>query len=101
MQVWLKDNQEFWDLTKSEYAVMVQCWRASIYYPELVDENLPGNKVTAELSGIYIPGEIHKSYSSTWMDVDKQLMGDEDFGGRIKTMAGQFAVKERQQGVGL
>ena len=44
-----------------------------------------GNKVTAELSGIYIPGEIHKSYSSTWMDVDKQLMGDEDFGGRIKT----------------
>lgn len=48
MQVWLKDNQEFWDLTKSEYAVMVQCWRASIYYPELVDENLPGNKVTAD-----------------------------------------------------
>jgi hypothetical protein len=42
MQVWLKDNQEFWDLTKSEYAVMVQCWRASVYYPELVDENLPG-----------------------------------------------------------
>ena len=48
MQVWLKDNQEFWDLTKSEYAVMVQCWRASVYYPELVDENLPGNKVTAD-----------------------------------------------------
>ena len=24
MQVWLKDNQEFWNLTKSEYAVMVQ-----------------------------------------------------------------------------
>lgn len=44
-----------------------------------------GNKVTAELSGIYIPGEIHKSYSSTWMDVDKQLMGDEDFGDRIKS----------------
>lgn len=48
MQVWLKDNQEFWDLTKSEYAVMVQCWRASVYYPELVDENLPGNKVTTD-----------------------------------------------------
>lgn len=48
MQVWLKDNQEFWDLTKSEYAVMVQCWRASIYYPELIDENIPGNKVTAD-----------------------------------------------------
>lgn len=46
MQVWLKDNQEFWDLTKSEYAVMVQCWGASIYYPELIE--LPGNKVTAD-----------------------------------------------------
>ena len=28
--------------------VMVQCWRASVYYPELVDEQLPGNKVTAD-----------------------------------------------------
>ena len=48
MQVWLKDNQEFWDLTKSEYAVMVQCWRASVYYPELVDENIPSNKITTD-----------------------------------------------------
>ena len=48
MQVWLKDNEEFWDLTKSEYSVMVQCWRASLYYPELVDENIPGNKITAD-----------------------------------------------------
>ena len=48
MQVWLKDNQEFWNLTKSEYAVMVQCWRASIYYPELIEENLPGNKVNTD-----------------------------------------------------
>ena len=38
-----------WLLSLSyQYAVMVQCWRASVYYPELVDENLPGNKVTAD-----------------------------------------------------
>jgi len=44
-----------------------------------------GNKVTAELAGIYIPGAVHKNYSSTWEDVDNQLMGDEEFGGRLKS----------------
>ena len=44
-----------------------------------------GNKVTAELAGIYIPGAVHKNYSSTWADVDNQLMGDEEFGGRLKS----------------
>ena len=43
-----------------------------------------GNKVTAELAGIYIPGAVHKNYATAWSDIDKQLMGDEDFGGRLK-----------------
>lgn len=43
-----------------------------------------GNKVTAELAGIYIPGAIHKNYTTTWEDIDKQLMGDNEFGGRLK-----------------
>ena len=43
-----------------------------------------GNKVTAELAGIYIPGAVHKNYSTSWTDIDNQLMGDEEFGGRLK-----------------
>ena len=42
------------------------------------------NKVTHELGGINVPGQIHKNYTSTWNDVDKMLLGDEDFGGRLK-----------------
>ena len=43
-----------------------------------------GSKVTHELRGIYIPGEVHKNYTSTWQDIDKQLKDDEEFGWRIK-----------------
>ena len=43
-----------------------------------------GNKVTAELSGVYIPGAVHKNYTTTWEDIDSQLMGDDDFGRRVK-----------------
>lgn len=43
-----------------------------------------GNKVTAELGGIYIPGAVHKNYTTTWTEIDKQLMEDSDFGGRLK-----------------
>lgn len=43
-----------------------------------------GDKVTAELAGIFIPGSVYKSYTSTWDDIDNQLMDDEDFGGRLK-----------------
>lgn len=43
-----------------------------------------GNKVTAELGGIYIPGAVHKNYATTWTDIDNQLMGDDEFGGRLK-----------------
>ncbi len=43
-----------------------------------------GNKVTHELQGIYIPGTMHKNYTATWEDIDKLLLDDEDFGGRLK-----------------
>lgn len=43
-----------------------------------------GNKVTHELRGIYIPGAVHKSFTSTWGDIDRLLLNDEAFGGRIK-----------------
>ena len=43
-----------------------------------------GDKVTHELQGIYIPGAVHKSYTSVWEDIDKILLEDDEFGGRIK-----------------
>lgn len=43
-----------------------------------------GNKVTAELRGIYIPGAVHKNYTTKWADIDRLLMEDEEFGGRLK-----------------
>ena len=42
------------------------------------------NKVTHELGGINVPGRLYKNYTSTWDDIDKSLLGDEDFGGRLK-----------------
>lgn len=41
-------------------------------------------KVGFELGGIFVPGTIYKKYTTTWQDVDKLLMDDEDFGRRIK-----------------
>lgn len=40
--------------------------------------------MTAELANIFVPGAVYQSYTSTWTDVDAQLMNDEDFGGRLK-----------------
>ena len=58
--------------------------------PALKDDNFVwhaedyGCKVTHELRGIYVPGAIHKNYTSKWEDIDKILLDDEEFGGRIK-----------------
>lgn len=43
-----------------------------------------GNKVTHELRGIYIPGAVHKNFTSTWNDIDRLLLNNEEFGGRMK-----------------
>ncbi|MEG1766008.1 MAG: DUF3857 domain-containing protein [Muribaculaceae bacterium] len=37
-----------------------------------------------ELSGFSIPGEVYKSYSTTWDNIDKGLLDDSDFGGLLK-----------------
>lgn len=58
--------------------------------PALVDDDFVwhatdySNKVTAELADIFVPGAVYQSYTSTWDDVDGQLMSDEDFGGSLK-----------------
>ena len=58
--------------------------------PALKDDNFIwhaedySNKVTAELRGIYIPGAVHKNYTSTWEDIDQSLISDDEFGGRMK-----------------
>ena len=36
------------------------------------------------MAGIYIPGAVHKNYTTTWTDIDNQLMDDDEFGGRLK-----------------
>ena len=43
-----------------------------------------GVKITHELRGIYVPGAVYKDYASSWEDIDKMLLADEEFGGRIK-----------------
>lgn len=65
-----------------------------------------GCKVTHELKGIYVPGAVYKNYTSTWEDIDKMLMDDEEFGGRLKkssplkeeiVAAGIPQIADRQQ----
>jgi hypothetical protein len=41
------------------------------------------SKVVTELSSIQIPGEMYKNFTSNWTDIDKLLLGDGDFGGRL------------------
>lgn len=41
-------------------------------------------KVTNELSYIQLPGEYRKNFTQTWDDVLRQLMDDDDFGGRLQ-----------------
>lgn len=43
-----------------------------------------GTKITHELKGIYVPGAVYKDYTAKWEDIDKMLLEDEEFGGRIK-----------------
>ena len=43
-----------------------------------------GSKITHELRGIYVPGQVLKNYTANWEDIDKTLSDDTDFGGRLK-----------------
>ena len=42
------------------------------------------SSVSYELSGVQVPGVLYKSFSYTWIDVEKQMMEDSDFGGKMK-----------------
>lgn len=44
------------------------------------------NKVSAELRGLDVPGEMYRDLSSSWKEVGLNLMEDEDFGRRIKNI---------------
>jgi hypothetical protein len=41
-------------------------------------------QVNLELQGIEFPGSLYKSFTQTWEDIDKILLDDSDFGGRLK-----------------
>ena len=57
-----------------------------------------GAKITHELKGIYVPGAVHKDYSATWTDIDNILLGDDEFGGRIKKSS---PLKDEIQSAGI
>lgn len=42
VQVYLKDNEQFFDLSKPEYSTLSMLWLKSDYYKE---DNYPGNKI--------------------------------------------------------
>lgn len=42
------------------------------------------SSINFELQGIDFPGSIYKSFTSTWENIDKMLMEDEDFGDLLK-----------------
>ena len=41
-------------------------------------------KVTAELNGLQVPGALYENFTTSWEEIGRRLMGDEDFGKRIK-----------------
>ena len=50
-----------------------------------------------ELRAIMIPGRMTKHFASDWDDVDKQLLDDDDFGGRL----GKNPLKTEMQEAGV
>lgn len=41
-------------------------------------------KVTSELSYIHLPNEFRRNFTQTWNDVLREMMEDDDFGGRLQ-----------------
>ena len=56
-----------------------------------------GERVSMELSAIVIPGRMTKYFTSNWNDVDKQLLDDDEFGGRL----GKNPLKTEMQEAGV
>ena len=40
--------------------------------------------MTAELNGLEVPGALYENFTTSWEEIGRRLMGDEDFGNRIK-----------------
>ena len=56
-----------------------------------------GQRVSMELRAIQIPGRMTKHFTSDWNDVDKQLLDDDEFGGRL----GKNPLKTEMQEAGV
>ena len=56
-----------------------------------------GQRVSMELRAIVIPGRLNKTFTSDWKDVDKQLLNDDEFGGRL----GKNPLKAEMQAAGV
>ena len=56
-----------------------------------------GQRVSMELRAIVIPGRMTKYFTSDWNDVDKQLLDDDEFGGRL----GKNPLKTEMQEAGV
>lgn len=56
-----------------------------------------GQRVSMELRSIQIPGSMTKYFTSNWDDVDKQLLDDDEFGGRL----GKNPLKTEMQEAGV
>lgn len=56
------------------------------------------NKVEAEFRSLEIPGSVYEDYTSSWSDIDKELMGDSEFGGCCKR---SNPLKQEMQAAGI
>lgn len=56
-----------------------------------------GQRVSMELRAIVIPGRMTKYFTNDWEDVDKQLLDDDEFGGRL----GKNPLKAEMQEAGV
>ena len=56
-----------------------------------------GQRVSMELRAIQIPGVMTKYFTSDWNDVDKQMLDDDEFGGRL----GKNPLKAEMQAAGV
>ena len=56
-----------------------------------------GQRVSMELSAIVIPGRMTQYFTSDWKDVEKLLLDDDDFGGRL----GKNPLKAEMQEAGV
>ena len=73
--------------------------------PFIFNPKVYGQKIAFEVVGLLFPGSTYKSFATTWADVDKQLLDDDDFGGVMKKnplknemqQAGIYDIADRKE----